>query len=137
LFLKESKIKMDVISYLLFVFTLIIFIRTKKTRWRKQWKQNQNSQATRSKLKQTNQTKVKKEEEKETKQRNYTLNAQTCCLNSSGPMSWDIPTLNKGTKSIYFLPLRSAVMHLDSENVICIGDFFLDFFLLIFSRVRS
>jgi predicted nucleic acid binding AN1-type Zn finger protein len=30
LFLKESKIKMVVISYLLFVFTLIIFIRTEK-----------------------------------------------------------------------------------------------------------
>jgi hypothetical protein len=29
-FLKESKIKINVISYLLFVFTLIIFIKTRK-----------------------------------------------------------------------------------------------------------
>ena len=37
-FLKESKIKMHVISYLLFVFTFIIFIRTRKNQVEKTMK---------------------------------------------------------------------------------------------------
>jgi hypothetical protein len=43
LFLKESKIKMDVITYLLFVFTLIIFIRTWKIQVEKTMKTKSES----------------------------------------------------------------------------------------------
>jgi hypothetical protein len=57
-------------------------------------------------------------------------------------MSWDIPTPNKGTKSIYFIhharrPLRSVVIHLDSETQFVSEIFYIDFFLSIFIFLES